>query len=96
MPLDGSLRSEDGGGSGGLGRMFGGGLGGLPGLIFFDLHKWSVDFTRLCAPFEPLRCLQQNAHVLRWRRLGRLRTHVVKWFGRLAQVDFLVFSLVVA
>ena len=39
LPLVESLRSEDGGGLGGLGSTFGAGLGGLRGLLSFDFHK---------------------------------------------------------
>ena len=51
LPRVESLFSENRGGLGELGSMFGGGLGGLPGLIFYDSLVFG-DFRMFTAPVQ--------------------------------------------
>ena len=62
LPLVESLRSEDGGGLGGLGATFGSGLGRLPGLIC--LTYVFVHFSIFTTPF--------------WTLLGDFAAHSTK------------------
>ena len=60
LPLVDSLRSVDGGGLGGLRGTFTGGLGSLPGLIFFDFRImnfriFNAPFRTFITPFVTLR-----------------------------------------